>query len=257
MEKAREQRMSSPPTHEDRIGHLLDELDEHSEGRDEDAQAELIRIGAAALPALVQRAPNLSPGGQLCAIEVFRELEVAESEGVLIDLLSSENATVRQWAAEAVGHLGMTNAVPELRSLLLRSRDARTAPDEIEPVSARHALTALGARTPVMPAGFREVMKRDDRLGIVVPEHLLTTAIEALSADGQVVAYFQRWRPWNDTRTGVDGSSFHFDWDAPWADLVEQSLDQAAAAAAGLAHTEDVVVTIEWLGVEDWPTELK
>lgn len=245
--------MSSPESQEDRIRHLLRELDEHSQGRDEDAQAELIRIGPAAVPALVEQTPLLSAGGQLCAIEVFRELEASESESVLIDLLSSENATVRQWAAEAVGHLGMANAVPELRSLLLRSREAGTDPDDIEPVSARHALIALGARTPVMPAGFREVMKRDDRLGIVVPEHLLTAAVEALSADEQVVAYFQRWRPWNDTWTWVDGSSFQIDWDAPWADLVERSLDQATAAAAGLAHTEDVVVTIEWLGVDDWP----
>lgn len=243
--------MSSPPTHEDRIRHLLDELDVHSEGRDEDAQAELIRIGAAALPALVQRAPRLSPGGQLCAIEVFRELKASESERVLINLLSSENATVRQWAAEAVGHLGMASAVPQLRSLLLRSRDAGTAPDDIEPVSARHALTALGARTPALPDGLRAVVIRDDRLGLVVPEQHLTTAVEALSANGQVIAYFQRWRPWHDTWTQVDSSSFHFDWDAPWVDLVEQSRDQATAAAASLTPAEDVVVTIEWLGVED------
>ncbi len=242
--------MNSPQSREDRIRHLLDELDEHSQGRDEDAQAELIRIGPAAIPALVERTPSLSAGGQLCAIEVFRELEVPEPEGVLIGLLSSKNATVRHWASEAVGHLGMTNAVPELQSLLLRSRGAGTVPDELEPVS--RTSRSHSARRSYAGYGC-EAMTPDDRLGIVVPEHLLTTAVEALSADGQVIAYFQRWRPWNDTWTWVDGSSFHFDSDDPWADLVERSLDQTTAAAAGLAHTEDGVVTIEWLGVEDWP----
>jgi len=238
---------------EDRIQRLLAELDQHQEGRDENAQAELLRIGPSVIPALIDRAASLSSGGQLCAIEVFRSLNAPESEPMLILLLSSENATVRIWAAEALGHLGMTHAAPELRALLARSRKAGTAPDDREPVSARHALTSLGARTQIVPAGLHKIMARDSSLGLVTEDRHLTVALECLSAGDQVVAYFQRWTPWQETWTWVDGASFELDWAAPWPKLVEQSRNEARAAVASRTPNASAVVTIEWLGIEDWP----
>ncbi len=45
---------------EDRIQHLLDELDQHQEGRDKEAQAELVRIGPSVVPALIDRSTRQS-----------------------------------------------------------------------------------------------------------------------------------------------------------------------------------------------------
>ncbi|MFD0335545.1 HEAT repeat domain-containing protein [Streptomyces erythrogriseus] len=76
-----------------------------------DARAELIRIGADAIPAVISGLPSLGGFGQLTAIEVFEEVGDPRCGPALIDLLNSDNPTVREWAAMALASLEINGAV--------------------------------------------------------------------------------------------------------------------------------------------------
>lgn len=77
-----------------RIAALIDDLNCHSEGTDEEAQAELIGMGPVVVDALVERVSELDAGGQLCAIEVFRSLRAERAGAPLIALLRLTGANL-------------------------------------------------------------------------------------------------------------------------------------------------------------------
>jgi HEAT repeat protein len=64
-----------------------------------DARAELIWIGADAIPAVINGLPSLGGFGQLTAIEVFEEVGDPRCGPALIGLLDSDNPTVRSGGA--------------------------------------------------------------------------------------------------------------------------------------------------------------
>ncbi|MEV7860153.1 hypothetical protein AB0O86_15275 [Streptomyces hirsutus] len=82
------------------------------------------------------------------SIEVFTALQDPRPGDVLIDLLNSENSTVRQWAAEA---LEIQLAVPGLQRAYEAFRQRGEAPDDSEGVALRGALSDLDARDDVVP----------------------------------------------------------------------------------------------------------
>ncbi|WP_234439908.1 hypothetical protein [Streptomyces bicolor] len=79
------------------IERLVQQLDDGT-GPSYDARAELIDMGADALPALIDGLPSLGGFGQLTAIEVFEEVGDPRCGPALIGLLNSDNPTVRECA---------------------------------------------------------------------------------------------------------------------------------------------------------------
>lgn len=133
------------------IARRVGELDAESSEVAEDAQHALIAMGSAVLEELIAAVPGLGPFGQLCAIEVVSALRDPQPGDVLVDLLDSENSTVRQWAAEALADLGNQRAVPGLQRTNEAFRRRGEAPDDSEGVALRWALSELGARDVVLP----------------------------------------------------------------------------------------------------------
>jgi hypothetical protein len=119
-----------------------------------DAQAELTHRGREidVIAPLLRALPTLSRYGQLCAIEIIQELDDARAGQPLIDLLTSEHDTVREWAALALAQLRVVDAVPTLQRADQACRDRDDPPDWTEPEGIRFALTELGARQAVIPS---------------------------------------------------------------------------------------------------------
>ncbi|MEU9773819.1 HEAT repeat domain-containing protein [Streptomyces sp. NPDC047968] len=133
-----------------RIETLVQQLDGKAD-ESYDARAELIWIGADAIPAVIGGLPSLGGFGQLTAIEVFEEVGDPRCGPALIGLLDSDNPTVREWAAMALASLEIDGAVEPLRRAYRACLERATPPDWTESVGIRWALTELGARIPVVP----------------------------------------------------------------------------------------------------------
>ncbi|WP_411085309.1 HEAT repeat domain-containing protein [Streptomyces sp. 061-3] len=96
------------------IERLVQQLDGDA-GASYDARAELIWLGSAAIPAIIDGLPSLGGFGQLTAIEVFQEMSDPRCGPALIGLLDSDNPTVREWAAVALASLEIDGAAEPLR----------------------------------------------------------------------------------------------------------------------------------------------
>ncbi|MFJ1765767.1 HEAT repeat domain-containing protein [Amycolatopsis sp. NPDC088138] len=137
---------------------LVRRLDASSAEDAMDAQAELINRGhreTDVIAPLLRCLPTLSQYGQLCAIEIIEELGDPRAAQPLIDLLTSEHDTVREWAALALTDFPVPEAVPALRQAYQACRSRGIRPDWSEPTGIRFALTALGARKTRRPAPDR------------------------------------------------------------------------------------------------------
>lgn len=111
------------------IARLIRLLDDDSSAVAEDARAALFSTGAEVVRPLAAAVPSLERFGQLSAIEAFGHLGDPAAGPALIDLLSSENCTVREWSAQAIEQLGVRDAVPALWPAYrrLRGGDGRSA----------------------------------------------------------------------------------------------------------------------------------
>lgn len=247
-------------TRAERIRQLVAELDQENTNGAEEAQFELTEdFGAEALEPLLEAAPAFGDFGRLCAIEVFEAIGDRRAGPVLVPWLKSDNDTVRDWSAGALGRLGVDEAVPALREAWEASKERATPPDWTEPVSIRHALTALGAREVVVPAVVARLSIEDDRLGLAWPAQALADVLNALADARQVVPYFMYWtrRPEHDPKSwyGITEAraTVELDWSGPWDALVEearrQAVGHAEAQAAGLPPA--TVATVEWLDERD------
>ncbi|MGW7385675.1 HEAT repeat domain-containing protein [Streptomyces sp. NPDC054794] len=98
----------------ERIASLVQQLDGEA-GASYDARAELIGIGPEVIPAVVEGLPSLGGFGQLTAIEVFEGVGDARCGPALVELLDSDDPTVREWAAMALASLEIDGAVEPLR----------------------------------------------------------------------------------------------------------------------------------------------
>ncbi|MEW2324152.1 HEAT repeat domain-containing protein [Streptomyces griseoincarnatus] len=218
-----------------------------------DARAELIRIGADAIPAVINGLPSLCGFGQLTAIEVFEEVGDPCCGPALIGLLDSDNPTVREWAAMALASLKIDGAAEPVRRAYRACLERATPPDWTEPSGIRWALTELGARTPVVPALTARLRATvaDDAPGW--PSVRFTEIINDLADHAQVILYSQFWRVDAGSTYGISGPAlgWELDWTASWEHLVEESriwsLLEASEAPAG----DDVFVAPTWIDRTD------
>ena len=250
-------------TRAERLEQLVAELDEENTNDAEEAQFELTEdFGAEALEPLLEAAPCFSDFGRLCAIEIFEAIGDRRAAPVLIPWLKSDNDTVRDWSAGALGRLGADEAVPQLLDAWEATKLRGTPPDWTEPVSIRRALAALGAREVVTPHEVARLKIQHDRLEHAWPAAVLPRVLHRLADARQVVMYFSYWtrRPEYDSTNwyGITEAdiSVDLDWTLPWDELVEESRRQAIAKAENEAPNipPSTVVTIEWIDRSDLPT---
>jgi hypothetical protein len=170
---------------------------------------------------------------------------------VLIGLLTSEFDTVRDWAAGALGDLEIADAVPALEQAYEATKQRGTPPNWMEPVSIRWALTALGARRPVVPPLTASLAVRMPPGLDTWPSARLADVLEELATHDQVAAYFQLWRVKSDGLYWMKGSDYELHWKSPWDVLVREAADKARAAAADVVASPETVANIEWLSRSD------
>ncbi|MFE6747289.1 HEAT repeat domain-containing protein [Kitasatospora purpeofusca] len=236
------------------IAQRVGELDADSSEEAEDAQYALIAMGHEVLAELTAATPRLGVFGQLCAIEVFTALKDPRPGSVLIDLLQSENATVRRWAATALADLGIKGAVPALRRAYEAFRRRDEAPDDCEGTALRWALTDLGARKPVLPPRTAALRTSPDILDPAWPTTHLAEVIEDLAAHDQAVLHFQVWQI-NQNGGAHGGHGPAVDWDVdrrlPWDRIVADCRDWALLAAEATNKAPDLIATICWIDASD------
>jgi hypothetical protein len=236
------------------VGALIVQLDSLEGGEAEEAQASLIDVGPTAGPALLHALPALGRLGKLCAMDVFEAWRYEPAAPSLIPLLRDEESTVRQWAASLLGVLGHTPAVPELVALGDRLRTEGVSPSWTEPVAVRWALTALGARRPVVPDALASTVEHRVT-GDVYPATRLEALLQSLAKADQVVLGFQVWR--RHESLGLiwqrhERLGWEFDRSEDWSVNVDRALRAAELEASDLpGDRSDLVVTIEWIDASD------
>jgi hypothetical protein len=237
------------------IERLVRRLDDRGEDA-MDARAELTYRGREidVMAPLLRVLPTLTRYGQLCAIEIIEELGDARAEMPLVDLLTSEHDTVREWAAIALGEMGFVDAVPALQRAYQACKDRGTPPDWSEPAGFRFALTELGARHPITPpltASLRTTTPNGVQLW---PLLRVFEVFDDLAAHDQVVLYFQLWSV--EPHGGmydrlVPDTGAELDFDQPWSALVQQAHRRATANADQATIDDNVVATIQWINEGD------
>ncbi|MFG2971869.1 HEAT repeat domain-containing protein [Streptomyces sp. NPDC048331] len=234
------------------IEKLVQQLDGES-GESYDARAELIDIGSAATPAILDALPSLGGFGQLTAIEVFEEVADPRCGPALIGLLGSDNPTVREWAAIALASLEIDSAVDPLRRAYLACLERQTPPDWTEPDGIRWALTELGARAPVVPplTARLRTTTADDAPGW--PSAHFAEIINDLTDHAQVILYSQFWRVDAGRTYSVSGArlDWELDWTSPWEHLVEESRTWSLLEASEAPVGDNVFVAPAWIDRTD------
>jgi hypothetical protein len=234
-----------------RIRELVAELDGDDSGAAEEAEHELGRYGRAVLEPLLEAAPAFGRFGKLCAIELFEEIGDARAGAVLVPMLRDSDDTVREWAARALGELGVREAVPELHSAYDAVRRRGTPLDWTEPERIRSALTALGARPEVVPERVAELSVSDRKIGRWWPAEHLPEVIEQLADARQLVLYFMYWERWRDGRIWVDTPSWELDWSLAWNALVETARSGALEAVRQAGTPAGTLATVSWMDEAD------
>jgi HEAT repeats len=233
------------------IRDLVALLNSEDKGEAEEAQYELASYGTAILPPLLEAVPSLDPFGQLCAIELLQGLGDPRAGAVLIPMLRSEDDTVRDWAASALGELHLDRAVPELRRAYEEVKRRGTPLDWTEPMSLRGALTQLGAREEVVPSPVARLSRSEHTLGRCWPVEDLVEVIDALADADQLVLYFMFWKRRRKTHTWKLTPSWELDWALPWRELVEAARGGALDAARKAGTPEKTVATVYWMNEHD------
>ncbi|MFE1287525.1 HEAT repeat domain-containing protein [Streptomyces sp. NPDC058751] len=217
------------------------------------ARAQLVAIGRDATLTIIDGLPALGSFGQLTAIEVFEEVADPRSGPALIALLSSNDSTVREWAATALASLEIGGAVEPLRRAHRACLERATPPDWSEPVGIRWALTELGARSPVVPplTARLRATAADEAPGW--PSARFTEIINDLADHAQVILYSQFWRVDAGGTYGVSdtGLDRELDWTAPWEHLVEESRTWSLLEASEAPVGDNVFVAPTWIDRTD------
>lgn len=237
-----------------RIGQWILDLGAESGELAQNAQHGLAHLGPRVLDRVIAAVPGLGSFGQLCAIEIFTELGDPRPADVLIALPASESATVRQWAAEALGQLRIERAAPAVQAAYAKFRRGGEPPDHSEGVGMRWALTALGAREQVLPVEARALRSIPSQFDHAWPVEHLARVIGLLAEAGQAVLYFQLWQIEPGGKTLGAGSA-QIDWavdrDAPWDRIVADCRDWAQLAAEAVHSRPGLVATITWIDAAD------
>ncbi|MFD4868259.1 HEAT repeat domain-containing protein [Streptomyces sp. NPDC058412] len=218
-----------------------------------DARAELIWIGADAIPAVIDGLPSLGGFGQLTAIEVFQEVGDPRCGPALIGLLESDNPTVREWAAVALASLEIDAAVEPLRRAYRTCLERATPPDWTEPDGIRWALAELGARSPVVPSLTARLRADTGADSPGWPTAHFTAIINDLADHSQLILYSQFWRVDAGRTYYVSGAGldWQLDWSAPWEHLVEEARAWSLLEATEAPFGKDVFVAPTWIDRTD------
>ncbi|MGW2138341.1 HEAT repeat domain-containing protein [Streptomyces sp. NPDC001773] len=218
-----------------------------------DARAELIHIGRLAIPVIIDGLPSLGSFGQLTAIEVFEEVADPRCGPALIELLASDNSTVREWAALALADLEIRDAVEPLWRAYRACMERATPPDWSEPVGFRFALTELGARHPVVPLSAARLCSMTSFGEPAWPSAHYIEVVNELADHDQLVLYSQFWKIEGDRTYGIYGPDldWQLDWERPWPELVESAREWALLEATEAPCDENIIVTITWIDHTD------
>lgn len=238
---------------------LLDDLNSDDTARAEDAQHALQAIGRRAVEPVLRELPQLGIFGQLCVLELLtdwsaemiREASGPTIDDVVIPLLASGNAILRQSAADVLGHVQVRGAIPALRQTLESAKRAGVHPAFAEPVALRRALTVLGDRHRVTPKVVDELARRVDRIGECWPAERLPCLIEALAGADQVLLYFNAWRVFEHETRWVKTRSYEIDLTGDWSSVVDRARVVATHAAESWGERPGTLVTLEWIGEAD------
>ncbi|WP_369230300.1 HEAT repeat domain-containing protein [Streptomyces sp. R21] len=235
------------------MARLVGELDAESTEVAEEAQHALTALGPEVLDELIAAVPRFAPFGQLCAIEVFTALRDPRPGDVLIGLLDSESATVREWAAEALADLGIRRAGPAIQRAYDAFRRRGESPGYSEAVGLRDALSQLGAREVVIPPRAAALRVAVGPLDPAWPTFHLAEVIEDFAAHDQAVLYFQLWQVKNGSAFGAGGPGIDWDIDRRWSwhRIVADCRDWALLAADATARAPDLVATVCWIDASD------
>lgn len=238
---------------------LLRELNSDDTQVAEEAQHSLQELGRPTLEPVLGALSGLGVFGQRCALDLLtswppallQEAGGLSVETAVVPLLASEDAVVREWAADTLCHADARNALPSLRSALDRAKEAGVRPDWTEAVSLRRALTVLGDRQEVLPGLLAYSMKQDEKLERYWPASSLGELIESLAGEKQVLLYHQAWQPHRDSFLWLDSPSFDLDMTGLWDQVVERARFAALQAIEKWDVPKEVVVTLEWIGERD------
>jgi len=235
------------------VARLIGLLDDDSAEIGENAKAELISIGREVVQPLAAAVGSLDRYGQLSAIEVFEDLGDAAAGPVLIDLLGSEDETVREWSAGAIAELGVLEAVPMLRAAYRRHRASGNGPDWTEAVAIRHALTVLGARREVLPQLTASLRTTAGGIQWAWPSARLVDVVNDLADHDQAVLYFQLWAVGDRGTfwTNHERLDKPLDVGRPWQQVVEDARESALIEAAVVVARPNLFVTVEWIDRAD------
>jgi len=232
---------------------LIADLDDPS-GAAEEARLDLIARGDTVVGPIIAALPTLARFGQLTAIEVLRELRAHEAGPALISLLGSEHETVRDWAAQALGDLGVTEAVPDLKTAYRATRQRNVPLDYTEPLSLRWALTQLGGRTEVLPAIAARYMTTASSGLRLWPTEQLSEVLRDLAAHDQAVLFVQTWRPKDGNvywqRTGLDWTT-EIDFTRPWTEIISQTLEWGELLSQSLQPDDELLASVVWIDRSD------
>jgi HEAT repeats len=235
------------------ISALISRLNDPSTDIAEDAKDALIAQGAVVIPELAVALPGLDRFGKLSAIQVFEACGDRRAGPGLVGLLSDADTTVREWAANALGALGYTEAGPALARLNARLQRELVRPDFTEPVAIRSVLTLFGLRRHVTP-GLTRTLARDTGHGQTWPVARLPEVLRDLADHDQVVLYFMIWQAADHGQlhwTQHEQVGWAFDRSLPWSENVADARDAALLEADFVHDTGDLVATIEWIDEGD------
>ena len=241
----------SRPIDEETIRELIADLDGDDTIEAEEAQSALESHGSAVLEPLMEAAPGFGRFGQLCAIELFQHIGDPRAGAVLVPMLRSDDDTVREWAAQALGLLGVAESVPELRRAYAAVKRRGTPLDWTEPESIRTALTELGARDEVVPARVAELERSESDRARCWAARDLPEVISELADARQLVLYFQYWERWRDSHTWKETPGWELEWSLPWDELVESARAAALDAARAAGAPRETVATVSWMDESD------
>ncbi|MFB9534562.1 HEAT repeat domain-containing protein, partial [Nonomuraea roseola] len=113
------------------IAQLIELLDDDSTNIADDARDELMTIGIGVMQPLMTAVPRMRSYGQLSAIEIFEHLGEVNAAPVLIDLLDSENSTVREWSANALEQLVLQRHFEIMGGICAGSGNGGRSPDAV------------------------------------------------------------------------------------------------------------------------------
>jgi HEAT repeats len=230
---------------------LVSLLNSEDTSEAQEAQDELELYGPAILDQLLEATPRLGAYGQLCAIELLEGLGDRRAATVLIPMLDSENDVVREWAARALGELGIKEAVPRLREAYEAVQRRGKPLDWTEPGALRTALTQLGARREVVPARVDALGQSERSLGRCWPVEHLIEVIDSLADADQLVLWFQYWERVEGTHRRRDTPGWDLEWSLGWGDLVESTRTKAVDAARRAGTPSNTVATLSWMNEAD------